>query len=70
MQGALTNTGNTLDLAINGRGWFQVTNANGDTVYTRDGAFNTNRTASSSPWTAILVTPAITHSRERDECRP
>ena len=25
IQGALTNTGNTLDLAINGRGWFQVT---------------------------------------------
>ncbi len=42
IQGSLTNTGNTLDLAINGRGWFQVTTANGDTVYTRDGAFNTN----------------------------
>ena len=42
IQGALTNTGNTLDLAINGRGWFQVTTPNGDTVYTRDGAFNTN----------------------------
>ena len=25
IQGALTNTGNALDLAINGRGWFQVT---------------------------------------------
>jgi len=23
IQGALTNTGNSLDLAINGRGWFQ-----------------------------------------------
>jgi flagellar basal-body rod protein FlgG len=42
IQGALTNTGNTLDLALNGRGWFQVTTATGDTVYTRDGAFNTN----------------------------
>ena len=31
IQGALTNTGNTLDLAINGRGWFQVTTPNGDT---------------------------------------
>ena len=27
IQGALTNTGNTLDLAINGLGWFQVTDA-------------------------------------------
>ena len=42
LQGALTSTGNQLDLAINGRGWFQVTTTNGDTVYTRDGAFNTN----------------------------
>jgi len=42
LQGALTNTGNTLDLAINGRGWFQVTTPAGDTVYTRDGSFNTN----------------------------
>src|SRR5664279_1632676 len=43
IQGPMTNTGNSLDLAINGRGWFQVTTANGDTVYTRDGAFNTNQ---------------------------
>ena len=42
LQGALTNTGNTLDLAINGRGWFQVTTPAGDTDYTRDGSFNTN----------------------------
>src|ERR1700690_3818970 len=42
IQGALTNTGNSLDMAINGRGWYQVTTPNGDTVYTRDGAFNTN----------------------------
>ena len=30
IQGALTNTGNQLDLAIQGRGWFQVTTPNGD----------------------------------------
>src|SRR5450631_3541210 len=35
-QGSLTSTGNSLDLAINGRGFFQVTTANGDTVYSRD----------------------------------
>ena len=29
IQGALTNTGNSLDLAINGRGWFQVTHPGG-----------------------------------------
>ena len=32
MQGALTQTGNKLDLALNGRGWFQVAGANGEHV--------------------------------------
>ena len=31
-QGSLTNTGNTFDLAMQGRGWFQMTGPNGDTV--------------------------------------
>ena len=39
-QGALTNTSNQFDLAVTGRGWFQVDAPNGDTVYTRAGAFN------------------------------
>ncbi|MCB1544306.1 MAG: flagellar basal-body rod protein FlgG [Rhodoblastus sp.] len=42
IQGALTNTGNKLDFAINGRGWFQVQGGDGQTVYTRDGSFSTN----------------------------
>jgi flagellar basal-body rod protein FlgG len=60
IQGALTNTGNLLDLAINGRGWFQVTNANGETVYTRDGAFNTNQNGQLVTTDGYLVSPAIT----------
>ena len=59
IQGALTNTGNTLDLAINGRGWFQVTTPNGDTVYTRDGAFNTNAQGQLVTSDGYLVTPTI-----------
>ncbi len=43
-QGELTNTGNTYDLALQGRGWFQITGPNSDTLYTRAGAFNTNAT--------------------------
>jgi len=39
-QGTLTNTSNQFDLALNGRGWFQVDSPNGETVYTRAGAFN------------------------------
>ncbi len=60
IQGALTNTGNMLDLAINGRGWFQVTNANGETVYTRDGAFNTNQNGQLVTMDGYLVSPPIT----------
>src|ERR1700734_2170813 len=59
IQGALTSTGNTLDLAINGRGWFQVTTANGDTVYTRDGAFNTNANGQVVTMDGYPVTPPI-----------
>jgi flagellar basal-body rod protein FlgG len=60
IQGALTNTGNTLDLAINGRGWFQVTTPNGDTVYTRDGAFNTNAQGQLVTSDGYLLTPTVT----------
>ncbi|MXQ11654.1 flagellar basal-body rod protein FlgG [Microvirga makkahensis] len=41
-QGTLTSTSNQFDLALNGRGWFQVDSPNGETVYTRAGAFNKN----------------------------
>jgi flagellar basal-body rod protein FlgG len=37
--GDLQMTGNPLDLAINGDGFFQVRQADGTTAYTRDGAF-------------------------------
>jgi len=39
-QGSLTSTSNQFDLALNGRGWFQVSAPNGETLYTRAGAFN------------------------------
>ncbi|MBS1166149.1 MAG: flagellar basal-body rod protein FlgG [Proteobacteria bacterium] len=42
LQGGLTLTGNTYDMAIDGRGWFQVDGPNGETLYTRAGAFNKN----------------------------
>jgi len=38
-QGALTATGNPLDLAIEGQGYFAVKDGSGATHYTRDGAF-------------------------------
>ena len=59
IQGSLTNTGNSLDLAINGRGWFQVTTPDGATVYTRDGAFNTNATGQLVTTDGYAVSPSI-----------
>ena len=41
-QGNLTATDNTLDLAIQGEGYFQITLPNGDTAYSRDGTFQLN----------------------------
>lgn len=37
-EGDLTSTGNPLDMAISGDGFFQVQHPDGSTVYTRDGA--------------------------------
>jgi flagellar basal-body rod protein FlgG len=58
-QGTLTNTGNTLDFAINGQGYFQVTTPDGSTVYTRDGSLNTNATGQLVTSDGYNVTPAI-----------
>jgi flagellar basal-body rod protein FlgG len=41
-QGNLNNTGNALDVAINGRGFFEVLMPDGSTAYTRDGSFQIN----------------------------
>ena len=38
-QGNLQQTSNTLDMAIQGHGYFQVTMPTGETAYTRDGTF-------------------------------
>lgn len=41
-QGAPTQTGNRLDLAIDGKGYFQITMPSGETAYTRAGNFSVN----------------------------
>src|SRR3546814_7484790 len=38
-QGNLTTTGNSYDIAINGKGFYQVTLPSGETAYTRAGSF-------------------------------
>ena len=42
-QGNITTTENAMDLAINGRGFFQLQSATGGTVYTRNGQFKVDR---------------------------
>ena len=42
MQGTPTQTGNALDIAIVGEGFFQLVNGDGDLVYSRDGSFKLN----------------------------
>ncbi len=60
LQGPLSNTGNKLDVAINGDGWFQVTSPNGETVYTRAGAFNTNEIGKIVTADGYDVQPSLT----------
>lgn len=60
IQGALTNTGNKLDLAINGRGWFQIEGADGETLYTRAGALNKNENGQIVTMDGNLLQPNIT----------
>ncbi len=39
-QGNIVQTGNSLDVAIQGKGYFQVLHPDGNIVYTRDGSFS------------------------------
>jgi flagellar basal-body rod protein FlgG len=67
IQGALTSTGNKLDLAINGRGWFQIEGPNGETFYTRAGSFNKNATGEIVTLDGYAVQPQITIPQDATE---
>jgi flagellar basal-body rod protein FlgG len=60
MQGTLAQTGNRLDLALNGRGWFQIAGPNGETLHTRAGSFNRNATGQIVTGDGYVVQPAMT----------
>jgi flagellar basal-body rod protein FlgG len=59
-EGTLQNTGNPLDMAITGEGFFQVLAPDGTTRYTRDGAFRLNATGALVNADGFALTPAIT----------
>ena len=60
IQGTLTNTGNNLDLALNGSGFFQITGPDGNTLYTRAGSFSTNGNGQIVTQDGYLVSPSMT----------
>jgi flagellar basal-body rod protein FlgG len=67
LQGGLVSTGNSFDLALIGRGWFQIEAADGSTLYTRAGAFNTNAEGQLVTLDGYTVVPGITVPEDATE---
>lgn len=59
-QGTLEQTGNPLDVGIEGDGFFQVTDAGGEFRYTRAGAFRMDATGRLTTPDGYLLDPPIT----------
>src|SRR5204862_3788068 len=62
-QGDFRQTGNPLDLVIEGKGFFQVRQPGGETAYTRDGSFHVSKdgalvTADGDPGEPQITIPA------------
>jgi len=59
-QGNMQQTGNPLDLAIQGAGFFQILLPDGTTAYTRDGSFQVNNQGALVTASGFAVQPAVT----------
>jgi len=59
-QGNVVQTGNSLDMAISGRGYFQILMPNGDIAYSRDGSFKMDATGQIVTNGGYPMEPAIT----------
>jgi flagellar basal-body rod protein FlgG len=59
-QGNLTKTENPLDIAVNGRGFFQVLLPDGTNAYTRDGSFHVDANGQIVNNSGFALSPAIT----------
>ncbi|WP_137132537.1 flagellar basal-body rod protein FlgG [Rhizobium sp. FY34] len=59
-QGELAQTDNNLDVAVIGRGWFQVQSPDGTTLYSRAGSFNTNAEGQLVTIDGYAIVPNIT----------
>jgi flagellar basal-body rod protein FlgG len=58
-QGAMTQTGNRLDIAIDGRGWLQVLTPSGETAFTRAGNLALNDQGQLVTQDGYQIQPAI-----------
>lgn len=59
-QGGLNQTGNNLDMAVNGQGFFHVQMPDGTAAYTRDGSFQVDSQGQLVNASGYLVSPGIT----------
>ncbi len=59
-QGNMQQTDNSLDVAVNGRGFFQILMPNGDINYTRDGSFKVDSTGQMVTSGGMLLEPNVT----------
>ncbi|MEK6710460.1 MAG: flagellar basal-body rod protein FlgG [Nitrospinota bacterium] len=59
-EGEFKRTDNEFDIAIEGDGFFVITRPNGDTAYTRSGAFKLNSTGQMVTSEGFLLSPNIT----------
>jgi flagellar basal-body rod protein FlgG len=59
-QGTLVQTGNQLDIAIQGNGFFQIQLADGTTAYTRAGQFSRSATGQIVTSSGNVVSPGLT----------
>ena len=58
-QGNIEETGNPLDLAINGKGFIQIQQPDGNYVYTRDGSLKINSNGNLVTSSGLVVYPEI-----------
>lgn len=59
-QGNLQNTGNQFDVAIQGKGFFQILQQDGTIAYTRDGSFQLNQNGDIVTSGGLLLQPQMT----------
>ena len=60
LQGDFSQTQNPLDIAIQGKGFFQITQPDGTTVFTRAGSFKLDNTGRMVTADGLAMQPAIT----------